>query len=105
MSGISTHILDTASGTPAANVRVRLYGESSEIASATTNAEGRCSALLPPEVPLEAGTYRLVFEVGEYFRDGFYPEVSISFSVRDAAAHYHIPLLISPFSFTTYRGS
>ena len=105
MNGISTHILDTASGTPAGNVRVRLYGRSGEIWSGTTGADGRCSAMLPPDVPLELGTYRLVFEIGEYFGDGFYPEVTISFLVRDTTAHYHVPLLISPFSFTTYRGS
>lgn len=105
MSGISTHVLDTSRGRPAANVRVRLLLGEDEIASATTNADGRCPALLPGTVALTAGTYRLVFEIGSYFEESFYPEVSISFVVKDAAAHYHVPLLISPFGFTTYRGS
>lgn len=105
MSGISTHILDTSRGRPAANVRVRLFRDERELSSAVTNADGRCPALLAPGVPLEPGVYRLVFETGVYFADGFYPEVSISFAVRDGSANYHIPLLISPFGFTTYRGS
>lgn len=105
MSGISTHILDTARGRPASNVRVQLFFGEREISSATTNAEGRCSALFPEGVGLEAGVYRLIFETGGYFEDGFYSQVSVSFIVRDVAAHYHVPLLISPFGFTTYRGS
>jgi len=105
MSRLSTHVLDTSSGKPAANIRVRLYGHDRELASALTNADGRCSSLLPPDVPLTVGMYRLVFEIGTYFEDGFYPEVSISFLVRDPGANYHVPLLISPFGFTTYRGS
>ena len=105
MNGLSTHVLDTSCGKPAANVRVRLYFEGREIASALTNGNGRCPALLPEGVGLSAGTYRIVFETRDYFPDGFFPEVSISFTVRDTAAHYHVPLLISPFGFTTYRGS
>lgn len=105
MSGISTHVLDTASGKPAANVRVHLFDGQSEIATAVTNADGRCPALLPLDHPLKIGQYRLCFEVSDFFPDGFYPEVSISFYVRDASANYHVPLLISPFGFTTYRGS
>ena len=104
MSGLSTHVLDISSGTPAANVRVRLYQEDREIGSALTNVDGRCPALLPADVPFERGKYRLVFEVGSRFPDGFYPEVSISFIIRDTSAHYHVPLLISPYGFTTYRG-
>jgi 5-hydroxyisourate hydrolase len=105
MSGISTHVLDTASGKPAANILVRLFRGEREICSKITGPDGRCPALLPPDVPLAAGTYRLIFEINSYFADGFFPEVSISFAVRDASAHYHVPLLISPFGFTTYRGS
>lgn len=105
MSGISTHVLNTASGRPAANVRVRLYCGDREISSQTTDANGRCSALLPSGTLLTAGTYRLLFEVADYFPQAFYPEVTISFMVSDASAHYHVPLLISPFGYTTYRGS
>lgn len=105
MSGISTHVLDTSSGKPASGVRVRLYRESEEICSAATNADGRCPALLPPGVPLETAKYRLLFEVDSHFPDGFFPEISISFLVRDPEANHHVPLLISPFGFTSYRGS
>ena len=105
MSGITTHVLDTASGKPATNVRVRLYREEREIGSASTDTDGRCPALLAADTPLKTGLYRLVFEIGDYFPNGFYPEVSISFTIRDTSAHYHVPLLISPFGFTTYRGS
>ena len=105
MSGLSTHVLDTSSGRPAANVRVRLYFEERELLSTVTNENGRCPALLPETAALKAGTYRLVFETGDYFPDGFYPQISISFIVTDASSHYHVPLLISPFGFTTYRGS
>jgi 5-hydroxyisourate hydrolase len=103
--GISTHILDTAAGRPAANVRVVLFQGERQIASGVTDANGRCAALLAEGSELEAGTYRLSFEVGSYFPASFYPEVNVTFSVRDAKQHYHVPLLISPFGFTTYRGS
>lgn len=104
MSRLSTHVLDTSSGRPAANIRVRLHDENGEISAATTDADGRCLALLAPGTSLAVGTYRLIFETGAYFENGFYPQVCISFLVRDASEHYHIPLLISPFGFTTYRG-
>ncbi len=105
MSGISTHILDTAAGRPASGIQVRLYREGQEVASACTNADGRVAALLPPETPLANGQYRLVFDVGERWSDSFYPEVAVTFRVKDPESNYHIPLLISPFGFTTYRGS
>ena len=98
-------MLDTSAGKPAANIRVRLFAGDTEIGSGFTNADGRCPSLLPPGGTIVPGIYRIVFEVGERFPDGFYPEVSITFAVRDASAHYHVPLLISPFGFTTYRGS
>src|SRR5947209_16546322 len=97
MSGISTHILDTAIGRPAAGIHVHLYREGEELASAFTNEDGRVAALLPRNTPLGAGKYRIVFEVGARWSDGFYPEVSVTFCVRDPESHYHIPLLISPF--------
>ena len=105
MSGISTHVLDTAAGRPAAGITIRLFLGDRELAAAVTNEEGRVQALLPPDVPLSVGTYRIVFAVASRWPDGFYPEVSVTFSVRDPGSHYHVPLLISPFGFTTYRGS
>jgi len=105
MSGISTHILDTAIGRPAAGIRVRLYREGEELASALTNADGRVPALLPKDTSLATGKYRITFDVGACWSESFYPEVSVTFWVKDVESHYHIPLLMSPFGFTTYRGS
>jgi 5-hydroxyisourate hydrolase len=105
MSGISTHVLDVSTGKPAVNVRVRLYRADTEIGSTVTSEDGRCPALLPSGTALLPGVHRLTFEIGSYFEDGFYPEVTVCFQVRDAAAHYHVPLLISPYGYTTYRGS
>jgi 5-hydroxyisourate hydrolase len=103
MNRLSTHILDTSRGKPAAGVIVRLYAGEDEINSNVTDAEGRCPNLLANS--LEAGVYRLVFETGKYFSDGLYPVVIIVFKVGEGVEHYHIPLLISPFGYTTYRGS
>jgi 5-hydroxyisourate hydrolase len=105
MSGISTHVLDTSTGRPASGMAVKLFLGDREVGSGITDRDGRCSALLAEGVPLQAGTYRIVFEVAPHFADGFYPEVSITFTVHDPATHHHVPLLISPFGFTTYRGS
>lgn len=105
MSGISTHVLDIAAGKPAAGVRVHLIRKSQELAVRTTDADGRCSSLLPPELTIEPGTYSLRFEIGQYFPQGFFPEVTICFRVENAEARYHVPLLISPFGYSTYRGS
>ncbi len=105
MSTISTHVLNTSSGKAAANVGVRLFESNREIGSSATDANGRCASLLPSGEQLAAGVYRLVFDVQPVFPEGLYPEVSVVFVVRDPAAHYHIPLLISPFGYTTYRGS
>lgn len=108
MSQITTHILDAASGGPARGVAVVLSrGDGDEIASGVTDDAGRIADLGPER--LEAATYRLTFAVGDYFaatnRDTFYPVVSIDFSVADSEQHYHVPLLISPFSYSTYRGN
>ena len=98
MSGISTHVLDTSTGRPASGIKVRLFLGDEQIGSATTDQDGRIRSF---DVPVNRGAYRLLFAVcGD-----FYPEVSISFLVSDPAAHYHLPLLISPFGYTTYRGS
>jgi len=108
MSQISTHILDTALGRPAADVRVDLLDDRGVvIASGLTDSDGRVSAVGPDR--LDAGTYRLSFSSGPYFartdRETFYPVVTIDFQVADAEQHYHVPLLISPFAYSTYRGS
>jgi 5-hydroxyisourate hydrolase len=105
MSGLSTHILDTANGKPAAGVTVHLYREGILLNTLVTNADGRIPAMLPAGVALAEGTYRLVFEVAAYSPASFFPEVVIMFEVRDASAHYHVPLLLSPFGYSTYRGS
>lgn len=114
MSAITTHILDTAIGKPAAGVTVslaRLKDDDTlaELGQATTDADGRAAALMPASEPLVAGIYRLVFETDAYFkatqRDAFYPFIEIHFHVADPAQHYHVPLLLSPFGHQTYRGS
>ncbi len=120
MSGISTHVLDIAAGRPAAGMRVRLErvgsaGAEEEIAAATTDAGGRISSF-GPEVT-EPGTYRLIFDTGGYLARQransasgtasapFFPEVRVTFAVTDGREHYHVPLLVSPFGYSTYRGS
>ena len=113
-SFISTHILDTSRGKPAAGVTVILEmkgksGDWSKVASATTDPDGRINSLFPEGVPLEKGMYRLTFETASYFRsvqtESFYPYVQIAFEVKESSAHYHVPLLLSPFGYSTYRGS
>ena len=105
MSSLSTHVLDTALGRPAQGVPVRLYADDVVVATGTTNADGRIAEFVPP---LERGTYRLWFDVAAYAgstgQDIFFPEVSVTFTVADER-HYHVPLLLSPFAFSTYRGS
>ena len=105
MSGITTHVLDTARGRPAAGVPVRLERREGAgwrgIARGTTDDDGRLRTL--PSI--EPGRYRLIFDTGAYNPDGFFPEVAIVFEVNDAAQHYHVPLLLSPFGYSTYRGS
>ena len=117
MTGISTHVLDTARGRPATGVAVSLARKSgngwTELAAASTDAGGRVGNLLP-QVKDPAGTYRLRFDVGAYFAAQgagagadaapFYPYVEIVFQIRDVE-RYHVPLLVSPFGYTTYRGS
>ena len=113
MSGLSTHVLDTAVGRPAAGIGVRLEIEDGagwrELAAHATNGDGRVAQLLPAATALAAATYRLTFDVAAYHAArggaGFYPHVSIVFTVRDAGQHHHVPLLLSPFGYSTYRGS
>jgi 5-hydroxyisourate hydrolase len=102
---ISTHLLNTASGKPAAGVTVHLYEGEAKIVTAVTNSDGRCPNLLPDNFSLARGNYRLVFETGALFEACFYPNVTIEFRVNEPTAHYHVPLLISPYGYTTYRGS
>ncbi|KAK0198867.1 hypothetical protein F5146DRAFT_110779 [Armillaria mellea] len=126
-SPITCHILDSSSGKPVPNVEIRLQryepGKSedepdifSPLAKGVTNSDGRCQDLLPPLETSEetrrlltAGSYKVIFRIKEYFESKgqkcFYPWVEITFNLENPAEHYHIPLLISPYSFTTYRGS
>lgn len=114
MSGISTHVLNLMTGLPARNLPVSLELRGAlntwrAVGEGRTNEEGRIEDLLPKGVRIQTGTYRLTFDVAAYFRSqstvSFYPEIAIAFGVRDAAQHHHIPLLIGPFGYTTYRGS
>lgn len=114
MSGITTHVLDTAAGRPARGVPVRLEVRSPDrgwvtLAERTTDADGRVRDLIAEGAKLDAGTYRLTFGTGAYFtaqgQSGFFPEASVVFEVRDPAQHHHVPLLLSPFGYSTYRGS
>ena len=110
MSSLSTHVLDAVSGQPAAGVRVSLEGRVGEkwqpLGDGVTDADGRLRDLAPDG--LHAGAHRLVFATGDYFaatgQTGFYPEVTVAFTVIDDR-HYHVPLLLSPYAFSTYRGS
>lgn len=113
MSGLTTHILDTMHGRPAAGVSLRLTRGSELVASAITNIDGRCDAPLLTGEMLTAGAYRLEFDIGEYYRDlgvglpspAFLDVVAIEFGIADLARHYHVPLLVSPYGYSTYRGS
>jgi 5-hydroxyisourate hydrolase len=104
---LSTHVLDTARGEPAADVPVRLQRHNGSgwvtLSEGRTGADGR---LRLDEEPLPAGRYRLVFDTAAYLGEAaFFPEAAVVFAVREAERHYHLPLLLSPFGYTTYRGS
>jgi 5-hydroxyisourate hydrolase len=108
VSGITTHVLDTARGRPAADVPVVLERAVDSgwepVGRGTTDADGRASELLT-SAPAD-GRYRLTFDTGAYLGGaGFYPEVSVTFTVARGEEHYHVPLLLSPFGYSTYRGS
>ena len=109
MSTISTHVLDTSLGRPASGISVTLERDGEVIGSGTTDRDGRVSALLNSGKELGSGPHNLVFSVGEYFsrtgREAFYDRIVISFRVGEATEHYHVPLLLSPFGYSTYRGS
>lgn len=111
--GLSTHVLDLAHGRPAAGVAVAVVGPDGARRESTTNADGRLSAPLYRDEEFAAGPYRLTFSVAAYFRaqgltlpdPPFLDEVDIAFGVSDPSAHYHVPLLVSPYGYSTYRGS
>jgi 5-hydroxyisourate hydrolase len=103
---VSTHVLDSVLGRPAAGVAVRLLAGDEVVAEGVTDADGRCRLT---EEPTAAGPHRLVFDTGAWFaaqdRATFYPEVVLTFAVRRPAEHHHVPLLLAPFAYSTYRGS
>jgi 5-hydroxyisourate hydrolase len=113
-SPITTHILDTASGKPAAGITVYLERKThaagwQKVSEGMTNVDGRIMDLMSATEAFLPGLYRLVFETAPYFllheTETFFPQVAITFSVKDTAQHYHVPLLLSPFGYSTYRGS
>ena len=113
MSGISTHVLDLTLGKPAAGVTVRLSKEEggswTEVSTRRTDADGRVKSMLRENEPLERGTYRLRFDTASYFQAkaiaALHPFVEIVFEIRNSGEHHHIPLLVTPHSYSTYRGS
>ncbi|HEY7660080.1 MAG TPA: hydroxyisourate hydrolase [Actinomycetota bacterium] len=112
MVGITTHVLDTSEGRPAPGVAVSLEIMDGEgwraVGRGVTDADGRVSDLLADR-GAEAGTYRIVFDSGAYFASrgtqGFYPRVTVEFRIEEPGEHHHVPLLLSPFGYSTYRGS
>ncbi len=117
MGHLSTHVLDTAHGCPAAGMKVTLLREAGSgfeaLKAVTLNADGRTDGKLLEGATMATGRYRLLFEVADYFRargvvlpePPFIDRVPLDFGIADVAAHYHVPLLVSPFSYATYRGS
>ena len=115
MGRLTTHVLDIAHGRPAAGLRIELYGDGEEtpLSVAETNADGRCPAPLLEGTAFRAGCYELVFHAGDYLRrlgmelpePPFLDRVVIRFGIADPDEHYHVPLLLSPFGYSTYRGS
>ena len=112
MSPITSHILDTSLGKPAVGVAVQIEiknaAEWSTLGTGKTNDDGRVTDLLEGET-LQTGSYRLTFATAEYFAaqnvEGFYPQVQIEFEIKDSEQHYHVPMLLNPCGYSTYRGS
>jgi len=113
MTTLTTHVLDTSIGKPAAGVRIdleRVIGSDTTVhaGDGVTNDDGRITELLHADIDFGRGTWRLIFHTGEYFaaskRDSFFPTVEITFNVT-ADEHHHVPLLVSPYGYSTYRGS
>lgn len=117
MTRLTTHVLDVSAGTPAAGMRIELHTTTSTgsrvLADVRTNADGRCARALLEGADFRAGRYSLVFHVSEYFKargvelpdPPFLDRVVVEFGVSDATSHYHVPLLVTPWSYSTYRGS
>ncbi|SBS35506.1 5-hydroxyisourate hydrolase [Marinomonas spartinae] len=117
MGYLTTHILDTTHGTPAAGVVITLYelidGNKVQLNTSITNSDGRCDQPILPEKDFHQGVYELEFAIGDYYRrldkqlaePLFLDEVVIRFGINDATSHYHVPVLVSPYSYSTYRGS
>ncbi len=117
MGRLTTHVLDTAHGVPAKNIRIELfkvYGQQKElITTVMTNDDGRCEKALLEDEQFNQGEYELVFSAGDYFRargedlddPAFLDQIVIRFNIADADQHYHVPLLVSPYGYSTYRGS
>ncbi|MEZ0224496.1 MAG: hydroxyisourate hydrolase [Alphaproteobacteria bacterium] len=118
MGKLTTHVLDTAHGCPGKGIALKLYrvgkgGKETLVLSSKTNADGRCDAPLLMGKDMKTGQYRLAFEAGKYFKtlgvklpkNPFLDVISLHFGISDAAAHYHVPLLVSPYGYSTYRGS
>jgi 5-hydroxyisourate hydrolase len=113
MSQITCHVLDITRGLPATSLPVTLYqwldGHWQAMAQGTTNDDGRVDGLLPVEMILAAGNYRIHFDTDRYFKlqqqQGFYPYIDIVFTIDSSGTHYHIPLLLSAYGYSTYRGS
>ena len=118
MTGLTTHVLDTTRGRPASGVEIELHaleadGSRTLLARARTNADGRTDAPLIPATEARAGVFELCFHVGDYFRDcggasgepPFLDVVPVRFAIADPTAHYHVPLVATPWSYSTYRGS
>ncbi len=117
MGKLTTHVLDTARGKPAAGVVIEIYrldgAQREKLGRMSTNSDGRCDSPILEGAALRQGQYELVFHAGDYLRASgqaaagllFLDEIPIRFGIEDPAAHYHVPLLVSPFAFSTYRGS
>eukprot|EP01134_Creolimax_fragrantissima_P006519 CFRG6519T1 len=115
MPPLTTHVLNTATGVPAANLAITVERQSEGpeewtfVGKGKTNSDGRCPDLLPENFRLETCLYRITFDVKEYFEEtntkAFYPYVQVVFQIEELDSHYHVPLLLSPYGFSTYRGS
>jgi 5-hydroxyisourate hydrolase len=108
MNSLTTHVLDTMRGIPAAGMKIELWSldQSKLIAAVATNPEGRTDAPLLASEEMKTGNYELIFFVGDYFGEGrFLDRVPVRFVISDGAAKYHVPLLVSPWAYSTYRGS
>jgi len=106
MKGLTTHVLDTMNGQPAAGMKIELWTSGKLMKTVTTNADGRTDSPLLGADEFAAGSYEIVFYVGDYFGERrFLDRVPVRFNISDADAKYHVPLLVSPWSYSTYRGS